>query len=149
MASRSPLQLSNSPQCPLHTERPAVQQMCFSLSTPKPFHPSGAPPLPGPTRPPAPVCEEEAPPSLGSKRRAVTNPKIGRGDPRKQHFGMQSRFVCLQLSFEALPPWQLLLGMDTGEMRIGMKADITVKQRPFSPLKPLKTELMLQNVSGL
>lgn len=76
--------LSNGPQCLLHTERPAVQQMCLSLSAPEPFHPSSAsPPPPGPTRPPAPVCERGAPPRLGFELSAVTNPEICRGDPQK------------------------------------------------------------------
>lgn len=34
-------------------------------------------------------------------------------------------------------------------MRIGLKADITEKQKTFSPLKPFKTEPVLQNMSGL
>lgn len=77
----------NGPQCLLHTERPAVQQMCLSLSAPKPFHPSNAsPPPPGPTRPPAPVCERGAAPRLGFELSAVTNPEICRGDPQKDFF---------------------------------------------------------------
>lgn len=42
--------------------------MCLSLSAPKPFHPSGAPPPPSPglTRPPAPLCERGLLPDLAS-----------------------------------------------------------------------------------
>lgn len=126
--TRSFLQLCSGPQCSLHTERPAVQQMCLSLSAPKPFHPSGAPLCLG--RPGHRLLSEREGSSLIwlQVRRCHRPKKIRRGDPRKTRLRCSlDIFYFFGLSFS---------------LRVRFKTDITGNQNPFSPSKTL------QNMSG-
>lgn len=55
---------------------------------PRTFPPLQCPPLPGPTRPSAPLCERRLLPDLASSSVLSPTQKIRRGDPKKHFSGM-------------------------------------------------------------
>lgn len=71
---------------------------------PRTFPPLQCPPLPGPTRPPAPLCERRLLPDLASSSVLSPAQKICRGDPKNtfRGCGLVCLFTIVLLSYATL-----------------------------------------------
>lgn len=118
---------------------------------PRTFPPLQCPPLPGPTRPLAPLCERSLLPDLASSSVLSPTQKICRGDPKKHFFWGG---VWFGLFVYSCPSHYCHLGssyLERTEVRWewDWKQISQKKLNPLSPSEPFKTEPMLQNMSGL